>query len=189
MFRPCLHLPSKTVFKPFKNVLCTVAVKSSAEKTLAPISSVNKSLLFRRDWVSDPIHCVDVIINWRLNVDVDVHATQTHSVNKALQIVHAAAHVNVVWTIRTLYGARYRTSCSFSCLIPKSQFTRIDTWVVNWSRLHTLGFIYIRAKGNEKATSLPICCIVSYLCIYTTATAVAANIKEKIAFTFAFALI
>ena len=42
-----------------------------------------------------------------------------------------------------------------------------------------LGFIYIRAKANAKATSLPTCCIVSDLCIYTTATAVAANIKEK----------
>ena len=38
-----------------------------------------------------------------------------------------------------------------------------------------LGFIYIRAK----ATSLLICCIVSDLCIYTTVTSVAANIKEK----------
>ena len=38
-----------------------------------------------------------------------------------------------------------------------------------------LGFIYIRAK----ATSLLTCCIVSDLCIYTTVTAVATNIKEK----------
>ena len=41
--------------------------------------------------------------------------------------------------------------------------------------MFTLGFIYIRAK----ATSLLTCCIVSDLCSYTTATAVAANIKEK----------
>ena len=32
---------------------------------------------------------------------------------------------------------------------------------------------------NAKATSLLTCCIVSNLCIYTTATAAAANIKEK----------
>ena len=38
-----------------------------------------------------------------------------------------------------------------------------------------LGFIYIRAK----ATSLLTCCIVSDLCIYTTATVAATNIKEK----------
>ena len=43
----------------------------------------------------------------------------------------------------------------------------------------TLGFIYIRVKANAKATSLLTCCIVSDLCIYTTATVVAANIKEK----------
>ena len=46
-------------------------------------------------------------------------------------------------------------------------------------RIEKLGFIYIRAKANAKATSLLTCCIVSDLCIYTTATAVAANIKEK----------
>ena len=46
---------------------------------------------------------------------------------------------------------------------------------MNGSFLPTLGFIYIRAK----ATSLLTCCIVSNLCIYTTATAVTANIKEK----------
>ena len=43
----------------------------------------------------------------------------------------------------------------------------------------SLGFIYIKAKANTKATSLLTWCIVSDLCIYTTATAVAANIEEK----------
>ena len=38
-----------------------------------------------------------------------------------------------------------------------------------------LGCIYTRAK----ATSLPICCIVFNLCVYTTATAAATKIKEK----------
>ena len=44
-----------------------------------------------------------------------------------------------------------------------------------------LGFTYIRAKANAnaKATSLLTCCIVSNLCIYITATAVATKIKEK----------
>ena len=42
-----------------------------------------------------------------------------------------------------------------------------------------LGFIYIRLKANAKAMLLPICYIVSNLCIYTTATAMTANIKEK----------
>ena len=45
--------------------------------------------------------------------------------------------------------------------------------------LSLLGFIYIRAKANVKATSLLTCCIVSNVCIYTTATAAMANIKEK----------
>ena len=41
-----------------------------------------------------------------------------------------------------------------------------------------LGCIYIRAKA--KAMSLPTCCIVSYLCVYTIATAVATTkIKDK----------
>ena len=42
--------------------------------------------------------------------------------------------------------------------------------------------IYIRAKAKVKATSLMICCIVSYLCVYTTVTTAATKIKEKIAF-------
>ena len=42
-----------------------------------------------------------------------------------------------------------------------------------------LGFIYIRAKANAKATSLLTCCIVSSLYIYITATAVATKIKEN----------
>ena len=42
--------------------------------------------------------------------------------------------------------------------------------------LSLLGSIYIREKANVKSTSLLTCCIVSNVCIYTTATA---NIKEK----------
>ena len=42
-----------------------------------------------------------------------------------------------------------------------------------------LWFIYIRAKAKAKATSFLTCRIVSDLCIYTTVTAVATNIKEK----------
>ena len=60
--------------------------------------------------------------------------------------------------------------------------------VLDMSKLiNYLGFIYSRVepnmkantKANAKATLLLTCCIVSNLCIYTTATAVAANIKEK----------
>ena len=40
--------------------------------------------------------------------------------------------------------------------------------------------LYIRAK----ATLLPTSCIVSFLCVYTTATAVATKIKEKNHFRF-----
>ena len=40
--------------------------------------------------------------------------------------------------------------------------------------------IYTRAK----VTSVAICCVVFNLCVYTTATAAATNIKEKIALTF-----
>ena len=47
-----------------------------------------------------------------------------------------------------------------------------------------LGFIYIRAKENAKTMSLLTCCIVSDLRIYTTAIAVATNIKEKNRFRF-----
>ena len=46
--------------------------------------------------------------------------------------------------------------------------------LVMWTRLR---LISIREK--VKATSLPTCCIVSNLCIYTTATAAVTNIKEK----------
>ena len=52
-------------------------------------------------------------------------------------------------------------------------------YLVMWTRLR---LIYIRAKA--KATSLPTCCIVSNLCIYTTATAAVAKIKEKNRFRF-----
>ena len=52
-----------------------------------------------------------------------------------------------------------------------------------------LGCIDIRAKAKAKATSLPISCIVSNLCVYTTAMCKGQKIKEKIAFAFAFALI
>ena len=45
-----------------------------------------------------------------------------------------------------------------------------------------LGFIYIRAKANAKVTSLLTSCMVSNLCIYTTVTAVTANMKEKYRF-------
>ena len=54
----------------------------------------------------------------------------------------------------------------------------------NWTQhfLPTLGCIYIRAKGKAKATSLPICCIVSSLRVYTTEMCQRQKIKEKIAF-------
>ena len=45
-----------------------------------------------------------------------------------------------------------------------------------------LGCIYTTAKA--KVTSLPICCIVFSLCIYTTETAAATKIKEKNRFRF-----
>ena len=47
-----------------------------------------------------------------------------------------------------------------------------------------LGCIYIRAR--VKATSLPICCIVFNLCVYTTVTAAATRIKRKNHFHFDF---
>ena len=40
-------------------------------------------------------------------------------------------------------------------------------------------------QSEEKATSLPICCIVSNPCVYTTATAAVTKIKGKFAFAFA----
>ena len=58
----------------------------------------------------------------------------------------------------------------------------LEPWDGVCGKVHNLGFIYIRAKANAKATSLLTCCIVSDLCIYTTATAVVANIKEKYRF-------
>ena len=53
-------------------------------------------------------------------------------------------------------------------------FNIIDIWNPFLPR-YTYRFIYIRAK----ATSLLTYCIFSDLCIYTTATAAATNIKEK----------
>ena len=50
--------------------------------------------------------------------------------------------------------------------------------------LSLLGYIYITAKA--KATSLPICCIVSYLCVYTTAISERQKIKENYRFCFHF---
>ena len=48
----------------------------------------------------------------------------------------------------------------------------------------SLGYIYIKANAKAKATSLPICCIVSNLCVYTTAMCKRQQIKEKICFRF-----
>ena len=47
-----------------------------------------------------------------------------------------------------------------------------------------LGFIYTRAKAKAKATSLPMCCIASYLCVYTTVTSERQKMKEKNRFRF-----
>ena len=62
----------------------------------------------------------------------------------------------------------------------QSHWAQLLTSLV-WTSAY-LGFIYIRAK----ATSLLTCCIVSDLCIYTTATAAATKIKEKNRFCFRF---
>ena len=42
-----------------------------------------------------------------------------------------------------------------------------------------LGCICIRAKAKVKATSLPICCINPYLCVYTAAMSERQKIKEN----------
>ena len=52
------------------------------------------------------------------------------------------------------------------------------------SMYYALGCIYTRAKAKVKATSLPICCIVSYLCVYTTAMSERQKIKENYHFRF-----
>ena len=54
----------------------------------------------------------------------------------------------------------------------------MDLYYLHWTRPR-VRFVYIRVKANAKAMSLLTCCIISDLCIYTTATAVATNIKEK----------
>ena len=61
----------------------------------------------------------------------------------------------------------YNKECVQMCVIALVEF-------------HILGCIYTREKA--KTISLPICCIVFNLCVYTTATAAATKIKEKIAF-------
>ena len=50
-----------------------------------------------------------------------------------------------------------------------------------WS-IVLLGCIYIRAKVKAKVTSLLICCIVSYLCVYTTVMSGWQKIKENYRF-------
>ena len=76
--------------------------------------------------------------------------------------------------------------CEHFCIMSLYPFVIkfcVESWGRSWISVNTpLRLIYFRA--DAKATSLPTCCIVSNLCIYTTAT----KIKEKIAFAFVFAL-
>ena len=82
------------------------------------------------------------------------------------------------WDARDDPPPSYPNFISFSCGLGvnlKKKNSHPHHWADLLNIGTVLGFIYIRAK----ATSLLTCCIVSDLCIYTTATAMTTNIKEK----------
>ena len=70
----------------------------------------------------------------------------------------------------------------FGCFHCCAHFTffSLDSYKQNIT--HNQGYTYTREKA--KVTALSICCIVSNLCVYTTATAWATKIKEKNRFRF-----
>ena len=78
------------------------------------------------------------------------------------------------------YSSEY-LCCSTDGMILGTAALGSFTWYVH---SYELGCIYIRANAKAKATSLPICCIVSNLCVYTTAMCKRQKIKEKIRFRF-----
>ena len=63
---------------------------------------------------------------------------------------------------------------------------RTSCFDTHFCGVRTLGCIYIRAKVNAKVMSLLMCCIVSYLCVYTTAMSEWQKIKENYCFRFNF---
>ena len=93
----------------------------------------------------------------------------------------------------------FQSTVSFKVAVPKvadKAEWKLNGQIINLSlpltdsvscdRTSILWCIYIRAKANVKAMSLPICCIVSYLYVYTTAMSKRQKIKENYRFRFHF---
>ena len=104
----------------------------------------------------------DMIINLQLVMPGDkaeIQEFQEKAVNNTLLLIDfSLPNVNVQLPTKSFLEVLYNR---LVCL-------------VMWTRLR---LIYIRAKA--KSTSLPTCCIVFNLCIYTTATAAMTKTKEK----------
>ena len=93
-----------------------------------------------------------------------------------------AADNHIPWTfIFVILGIVGMVTC---CLVVCIPCHRAERYVLHFSPI--LRLIYTRAKVKAKAKSLPTCCIIFNLCVYTTATAAATNIKEKNRFRFLF---